>query len=768
MTMSKLPLRVVFVVFLTCLLVFPSLSQETWHHGGPVGAKARTILISPHDTTLVIVGVEQSGVYRSEDGGNTWVWSGNGLPYVDEGIRDGIRQSGTYGEPVCLYADPVNTDRLWYLNEYENHPEHVLFRSDNRGEYWERVDFPTDYEIFPQAIWVHPERPDTVLVGAWRSTDGGQSWTLMGAIGTEILYYYYQDPNVPEKVYMASWNNFLDYSIDGGETWHAHSDLSGNLSFALAIDPDNSNRMLSLCSNRGDIYLARTNDGGAFWYDIVLDVEQWIAPDYFPMELYENGQGNVFIVTLYYGVERYKYYKSLDFGYNWELIQGIDEMTPVHEAMDRLAINPHNPFTLFFVQYNKLLLSHNGGTTFDSTGQGMDNYNCYLLMQKPGTEEVRVEQGTGYLSWSLADSAWAFVDDPTLSEYFHPVYPDTQYAWHYGIGQEISYDDGETWTPFGYDQAFDPRFDPFDPEHILGLGYEALVNLTDYGITMIDSVVFMQYNEGECICDAQFDPTLEGRIFAGGSDHIFRSLDGGSSYQAVYTLPEESDGLFNIVVHPSDGTIYAVEYYHVPNGVTHSRILRSDDHGDSFYEPDTTFCFEVLPHLAFSPVAPHPLVMAATSGVWYQPYGTDTWNLLPLPVNVRANYLLFSWDESTLHIGTAGRGVWSLTGFDFNSVEEQELHLLPSQLDLSAYPNPFNPSVTLTYAVPQRGDVTLTVYNVLGECVAQLVNGPLAAGVHEVTWNGLNSVGQQVASGVYYATLKANGATMTQKVVMVQ
>lgn len=65
------------------------------------------------------------------------------------------------------------------------------------------------------------------------------------------------------------------------------------------------------------------------------------------------------------------------------------------------------------------------------------------------------------------------------------------------------------------------------------------------------------------------------------------------------------------------------------------------------------------------------------------------------------------------------------------------------------YPNPFNPSTTLQFDLPQPADVSIVVYNAVGQKVKTLVNGKQDAGYHNVVWDGTNESGQRVASGVY-------------------
>ena len=89
---------------------------------------------------------------------------------------------------------------------------------------------------------------------------------------------------------------------------------------------------------------------------------------------------------------------------------------------------------------------------------------------------------------------------------------------------------------------------------------------------------------------------------------------------------------------------------------------------------------------------------------------------------------------------------------------------VPESFTLSQnYPNPFNPSTVITYSLPSSTDVTLKVYNIIGQEVATLINEHQAAGVHEATFLAPN-----LASGVYFYTLKAGAYTSSRKMMLMK
>ena len=84
------------------------------------------------------------------------------------------------------------------------------------------------------------------------------------------------------------------------------------------------------------------------------------------------------------------------------------------------------------------------------------------------------------------------------------------------------------------------------------------------------------------------------------------------------------------------------------------------------------------------------------------------------------------------------------------------------------YPNPFNPSTQIRFALPQAGKVSLIIYNLLGQKIAILVEGTLAAGTHTLTWNGRDSRGLQLPSGVYFYSLKTPNFTATKRMILMK
>jgi len=87
---------------------------------------------------------------------------------------------------------------------------------------------------------------------------------------------------------------------------------------------------------------------------------------------------------------------------------------------------------------------------------------------------------------------------------------------------------------------------------------------------------------------------------------------------------------------------------------------------------------------------------------------------------------------------------------------------------LGNYPNPFNPSTTISFDVAHEGMVMIDIYNVRGQKVRSLVSGVYGAGVHSVVWNGCADNGVSVGSGVYFYRMACEGYVSVKKMVMVK
>ncbi len=103
------------------------------------------------------------------------------------------------------------------------------------------------------------------------------------------------------------------------------------------------------------------------------------------------------------------------------------------------------------------------------------------------------------------------------------------------------------------------------------------------------------------------------------------------------------------------------------------------------------------------------------------------------------------------------------------SVEQKSKNITPETFTLEQnYPNPFNPSTTISYAIGKAQQVTLSIFNILGQKVVTLVQGNQTAGYHQVMWNGKNSNGVNVPSGIYFYNVHSTQGNITKKMILMK
>ena len=132
-------------------------------------------------------------------------------------------------------------------------------------------------------------------------------------------------------------------------------------------------------------------------------------------------------------------------------------------------------------------------------------------------------------------------------------------------------------------------------------------------------------------------------------------------------------------------------------------------------------------------------------------------------------------------LGSDGRLIYSEIAFDLETLDEiidnntvvvsidNELANIPDELYLHpAYPNPFNPSTTISFDLNVRSSLKLKIFDQLGREIITLFNGTLERGNHSYTWNGRNKNGKKVSSGIYFSQLQAGNLHRVRKLTFIK
>lgn len=113
-----------------------------------------------------------------------------------------------------------------------------------------------------------------------------------------------------------------------------------------------------------------------------------------------------------------------------------------------------------------------------------------------------------------------------------------------------------------------------------------------------------------------------------------------------------------------------------------------------------------------------------------------------------------------------GEGIYTVALSGATAVEQHDSAPLPHTLQLANHPNPFNPSTTITFTLPQAGPVKLQIFNLAGQLVRTLVAEALPAGTHQARWDGTVEGGGRAGSGLYLSRVETAQAVAESKLLL--
>jgi len=235
---------------------------------------------------------------------------------------------------------------------------------------------------------------------------------------------------------------------------------------------------------------------------------------------------------------------------------------------------------------------------------------------------------------------------------------------------------------------------------------------------------------------------------------VFLSTNNGTNWTSVNTAL--TDTLINAL---------AVSGTNLLAGTYEDGVFLSTNNGTNWTSVNTGLGDLHMQSLA---VSGGNLFAAPSRGVFLSTNNGTSWADVGLTASwvtslaVCGSYLFAGTAAGTIPPGNRG-GIWRRPLSQIIS-DVEGIELLPRHIVLGQnYPNPFNPSTTIRYGLPTRSQVTLTVFNTVGQQVAQFQNGEQEAGYHEVKFEG-----RGLSSGVYFYRLRAGDFLETKRFLLLR
>ncbi len=312
--------------------------------GSTITRTVIAVAIHPTDPNIVLAGTSGGGLYRSTDGGNSWT-------LVSSGLGD-----NTFLSVAFAPSDP----NIAYAGGYS-----WVYRSADGGATWTNADtsFPTFYV---EGLAVHPTQPDTVLVGAnfyplggvYKRTSSTAAFALKatGMDDTFVLRIE-QDPNNSSVLYAATWGGGAFISTNGGNTWS----LLGGVPYIYDIEATRGPTCTiiyaaTFYSNWG--VLKRYMDGASPWVEVSWGYRSDISFDIESLDGYSTS----LLAATYDGVQY-----STDGGQSWTTAGGLDSGVVL-----KLAVSPTSSSNVLAATYGGgVWRSTDSGRTWSESSSGI-------------------------------------------------------------------------------------------------------------------------------------------------------------------------------------------------------------------------------------------------------------------------------------------------------------------------------------------------------------------------------------------------------------
>ena len=504
------------------------------------------VLIDPNHTNIIFATIwaarqgpwengawdgEESGLYKSLDGGTTWKKITKGLPST---TQDGL---GRIGFTIA----PSNSNRMYATVDAQKNGG--VYRSDDAGESWYLLSSDNRYwgrgSDFAE-VKTDPNNEDIVYsanVVIWKSKDGGKNWEgIKGAPGGDDYHRIWINPN-NTKIMAIALDQGATISVNGGETYSSWYNQATAQFYHVSTDNAFPYNVYGGQQESGSIGIAsRSNDGNISfreWHPVGVEEYGYIAAD--PLD-----------PNIIYGGKITKHDKRTG------QVQNISPV-PVREGKVRfirtapILFSPVNPKTLFFAG-NVIFKTTNGGTSWETISPDLTR-EAWDIPSSVGvytSDKLKTMPRRGVV-YSLAPSyqdintLWAGTDDGYIhitkdgGKHWKNITPDAITSWSKISMIDASRFDNNT----AYVAVNRIRCDDQTPH---------IYKTTDGGVSWKKIITGLP---NEPINTVREDAVRKGLLFAGSENAVYFSLDAGEHWQSL-RLNMPATSIRDLVIHEDD------------------------------------------------------------------------------------------------------------------------------------------------------------------------------------------------------------------------
>jgi CSLREA domain-containing protein len=625
---------------------------NVWTGNGPTGGVVHFLTIDPLTPTTLYAGVGTfaepyiAAVFKSTDGGITWVSRNAGLPATAAGV-------------TVLAIDPVTATTL-YAGAYGG-----VFKSTDAGASWgaSSAGLPPFAQV--PALVIDPLNPNTLYASAgavFKSTDAGLSWKASNSGLADSSVALAIDPQTPSTLYAGTDSREGVFkSTDSGASWNASGvglpDFADSL--AIVADPKMPSTLYT-ATGYGGVF--KSTDSGASWNASGVGL-----PDFaFPVALVADPN----MPNTLYTATDHRVFKSTNGGMSWS----ATDLSP--SVSGTLAIDPRTPSTLYVGTRSfpgGVLKSTDGGGSWSRNTNGLPLVNVNGVAIDPRTPQtLYAATGSSFLggvfkstdagnSWSASSGGITDLRVTSLAIDVHT--PSTLYA---GAGGGVfkSTDDGVTWQASLHASG---------DVHAVAIGSPMSRPLYAGAVQVASSPggFYQSTDGGESWNDGIFDdiealvvdPQLPSTLYAGtgfkwSGPRVLKSTDSGQHW--VESTSTESAVLALAIDPTAPTTVYAATASR--GNARAGVVLKSSDDGTSWSASATGLPATNITALAIDPQQVSILYAGTENGVFRSTDAGASWSAFNagLPDGVMVSGLAVSATPAKILYAATQRGVFAL------------------------------------------------------------------------------------------------------------
>ena len=739
-------------------------ARTSWFSLGPVTLSGRILDIEfhPTDPAILYVCSASGGLWKSQDGGESYFTTTDQLPVLGTGAVLVLPWSP---QVVLLGTGEGNGTSVFGVG---------ILKSTDAGATWSPtgLSFDLAQNVGFNCMEANP-LTGTILAaanaGLWRSTDEGDSWTQ---IASGPWYDVKWKPGDAARVYatyaMSGQFSGVKVSTDDGLSFlHAgsgqpSSGLIGNTRIAVTpADPSIVYAHFADRNTNGTIGIYRSTDDASTWTARNTSVNVAGGQGWYNLSLAADPDDADHIITG--GIRLYR-------SYNGGLLLtetgggfGLGDSTRVHVDHHAACYAPGGPASVWVGSDGGIWRSTDDGENWVIRQNGLATYQFYdigvaqsdPIFMMGGTQDNGIPGRSGPTQWFPTN---LYADGMVVN--VHPEMANVVYGeWQFG-NHVKSLDGGQSWFPIMNGITGDGAW--VAPVDLDRLNPSRLFTSTSQGIFRTESGGLQWENvhllPARWISISPVDGDV---VWALNYIAANLSLDGGDTWRQSSYWGFPQGGPTKVLAHPTDAGGAFVTYSGYSEPWAH--VALTSDLGATWQDVTGDLPSQPVNAIAVDPDRTGDWYIGTDTGVWSSTDGGAHW----LPFETGLPHAVVSDLEINraarkLVAGTYGRGAWEIDLPSLTSTAETaDTRSLRLMLD-PPYPNPASGETTFRFAAREAAGAELGIYDVRGRLVERLASVRSDGVVRTLAW----LPGEEVASGAYFAVLRSGEERVTRKLIL--